>query len=85
MSTRVAINDLVDVPTLGHYLKYDPVHGCFNQEIEPGTDGFFINGKETKVFRQSSLGTLQWHELDVDIVIASSGRYTDRVHSEKHL
>ncbi len=81
----VAINDLVDVPTLVHYLKYDSVHGCFRQEIEPGVDGFFINGKETKVFRQPNPETLPWRELDVDIVIESSGRYTDRVHSEKHL
>jgi len=81
----VAINDLVDVPTLVHYLKYDSVHGCFNHEIEPNTDSFFINGKEIKVFRQPNPEILPWHELDVDIVIESSGCYTDRVHSKKHL
>ncbi|HEY5673945.1 MAG TPA: type I glyceraldehyde-3-phosphate dehydrogenase [Malonomonas sp.] len=81
----VAINDLVDVPTLVHYLRYDSVHGCFGQEVELGADGFSLAGKAVKVLRQADPARLPWRELAIDIVIESSGRYTDRVHSEQHL
>lgn len=81
----VAINDLVDVPTLVHFLKYDSVHGSFHHEIELGSDRFYLAGKEVKVLKQPDPRRLPWRELGVDIVIESSGRYTDRIHSEKHL
>jgi glyceraldehyde 3-phosphate dehydrogenase len=81
----IAINDQVDLSTLVHYLKYDSVHGCFNQEIKLGTDSFFINGNETKIFSQQDLRALPWRELNVDIVVESSGCYTSRIDTEKHL
>lgn len=81
----VAINDLVDVPTLVHFLRYDSVHGCFSQNIEIGEDFFTIAGKDVRVVRQPDARKLPWHELDVDIVIESSGRYTNRMQSQKHL
>ena len=79
----VAVNDLVDVPTLVHFLKYDSVHGSFNQEIALGEGGFCLAGKEVRVLRQPDARKLPWRELGVDIVIESSGRYTDRVQSER--
>lgn len=81
----VAINDLVDVPTLVHFLKYDSVHGSFNTDIEVAEDRFAVAGKEILVLRQPDARKLPWGELGVDIVIESSGRYTDRRQSEKHL
>jgi len=81
----VAINDLVDVATLVHYLNYDSVHGRFNHDIELSEDSFFINGAETKVLKHQNPKMLPWGELDIDIVIESSGFYTDRFNSEKHL
>ena len=81
----VAINDLVDAATLVHYLKYDSVHGYFDQQLEVGKDHFLLAGKEIRVLRQPHPKNLPWHELDVDIVIESSGRYTDREQAEKHL
>jgi len=81
----VAINDLVDTATLVHFLKYDSVHGSFDQHLEAGKDSFLLDGNDIRVLRQSYPGKLPWRELDVDIVIESSGRYTDRVHAEMHL
>ena len=81
----VAINDLVDAATLVHYLKYDSVHGSFEQQIEVKTEHFLLNDMEIRVLQQSNPEKLPWQELDVDIVIESSGRYTDRVHAKKHL
>ena len=81
----VAINDLVDVPTLVHFLQYDSVHGGFKQEIEVGDDSFSLAGRQVRVLRQPDARKLPWHELGVDLVIESSGRYADRVQSEKHL
>ncbi|SHJ31505.1 glyceraldehyde-3-phosphate dehydrogenase (NAD+) [Malonomonas rubra DSM 5091] len=81
----VAINDLVDAATLVHFLKYDSVHGGFDPLVEVIEDGFLLEGREIKVLRQPHPKNLPWAELDVDIVIESSGRYTDREHSEKHL
>lgn len=81
----VAINDLVDAATLVHFLKYDSVHGNFDQSIEVGGDSFTVNGKEIQVLRKLHPRMLPWQELDVDIVIESSGRYTDREHAEKHI
>ncbi len=81
----VAINDLVDVATLVHFLKYDSVHGRFCHEIEIGEDRFALGGKEVRVLRQLDARKLPWQELAIDIVIESSGRFTDRVRSAQHL
>lgn len=81
----VAINDLVDAATLVHFLKYDSVHGSFERPIEVRKDSFLLDGREIRVLRKLHPRMLPWQELDVDIVIESSGRYTDREHAEKHL
>ncbi len=81
----VAINDLVDAATLVHFLKYDSVHGRFAADIEVGQEHFVLNGRTVQVLRHPHPRNLPWAELGVDVVIESSGRYTDREHAVKHL
>ena len=81
----VAINDLVDAATLAHFLKYDSVHGGFEAPIEVSKDHFSVAGKEVLALSTLNPEKLPWQDLDVDIVIESSGRYTDRAQAEKHI
>jgi glyceraldehyde 3-phosphate dehydrogenase len=81
----VAVNDLTDAHTLAHLLKYDSVHGKFAAPVETSEDGFLVNGKEIKVFAQKDPGLLPWKDLGVDVVLESTGRFTDRVGGSKHL
>jgi glyceraldehyde 3-phosphate dehydrogenase len=81
----VAVNDLTDTKTLAHLLKYDSVHGRFPGSVEPAPDGLHVNGKRIKVLSEKDPGALPWKALEVDYVIESTGRFTDREHAAKHL
>jgi len=81
----VAVNDLTDAQTLSHLLKYDSVHGRFDAKIEAKKDSIVIDGKEIKVFAQRDPGQLPWKDLGVDIVLESTGRFTDRAGASKHI
>lgn len=81
----VAINDLVDTKTLAHLLKYDSVHGRFPGEISYNNDGIIVNGKFIKVFGERDPDKLPWGNMDVDVVVESTGLFTDRAGAEKHL
>lgn len=81
----VAINDLTDVPTLAHLLKYDSVHGRFDGEIEHTSDGLLVNGKTIKVFAIKDPSILPWAELEVETVIESTGFFTDKESASAHL
>ncbi len=81
----VAVNDLTDAQTLAHLLKYDSVHGKFNAQIEPQKEAFLIDGKEVKVFALRDPSQLPWKDLGVDVVLDSTGRFTDRAGGSKHL
>ncbi len=81
----VAINDLTDVKTLVHLLKYDSVYGIYNREIEAGTDFLVIDNKKIKVFGEKDPVNLPWKELGVDIVLECTGHFTDYAGAEKHL
>ncbi len=74
-----------DPEKLAHLLKYDSVHGRFPYEVEVGGDGLFVEGQEVKVLYESDAENLPWKELDVDVVIESSGHYRDRESASKHL
>ncbi|MBD3172593.1 type I glyceraldehyde-3-phosphate dehydrogenase [Candidatus Bathyarchaeota archaeon] len=74
-----------DPEKLAHLLKYDSVHGRFPYEVEVGDDGLFVEGQEIKVLYESDAEKLPWKELDVDVVIESSGHYRDRESASKHL
>jgi glyceraldehyde 3-phosphate dehydrogenase len=81
----VAINDLTDVKTLAHLLKYDSVHGKLAVKVEAGADSLVVNGREVKVFAMKDPAQLPWKSLGVDIVIESTGIFTDKEGAEKHI
>jgi glyceraldehyde 3-phosphate dehydrogenase len=81
----VAINDLTNAKTLAHLLKYDSVHGTLNSEVRDYESGIYVNGKEIKIYAVTDPSKLPWKELGVDIVIESTGLFTDRASASKHL
>ncbi len=81
----VAVNDLTDAKTLAHLLKYDSVHGKFGAEVKAKKETIEIDGKEIKVFALRDPGQLPWKDLNVDVVLESTGRFTDRAGGSKHL
>lgn len=81
----VAVNDLTDPGTLAHLLKYDSVHGRFAGTVEATPDGLVINGDPLRVFAEKDPANLPWKDLGVEVVLESTGRFTDREHAAKHL
>ncbi len=81
----VAVNDLTDAATLAHLLKYDSVHGTFKASVEAGDGEIIVNGKPIKVLKSRDPATLPWKELGVDIVIESTGLFTDQESASKHI
>ena len=81
----VAINDLTDAPTLAHLLKYDSVHCPFDADVKPGDNALIVDGKSIKVLAETAPEKLPWKDLKVDIVIESTGRFTDRAGASRHL
>ncbi len=81
----VAINDLTDAPTLAHLLKYDSVHGIFPADIKVDGNSLVVDGKQIKISAEKSPENLPWKDLGVDIVIESTGLFTDREKAAKHL
>ncbi len=81
----VAVNDLANTKTLAHLLKYDSVHGIMNAEVKDTEKSIIVDGKEIKAFTEREPENLPWKELGVDVVLESTGRFTDRADAEKHL
>jgi glyceraldehyde 3-phosphate dehydrogenase (phosphorylating) len=81
----LAVNDIVDVKTMAHLLKYDSNYGPFPGEVQLTDKGFSANGNEVRVFGERDPGSLPWGELGVDVVIESTGHFTDRENAAKHL
>ena len=81
----VSVNDITDPGTLAHLLRYDSVHGVLDAEVKATGDGIAIDGKELRVTAERDPGALPWKELGVDVVIESTGLFTDREKAEKHL
>ncbi len=81
----VAINDLTDAQTLAHLLKYDSLHGKFSEEVYAQGDELIVGGKAIKVFADPNPQELPWKELEVDVVLESTGRFRDREGASKHL
>ena len=81
----VAVNDLTDTKTLAHLLKYDSVHGRFAGAVEAKDDAIVVDGDSIKVFAQKDPALLPWKDLGVDIVLESTGIFTDRDKAAKHL
>jgi glyceraldehyde 3-phosphate dehydrogenase len=81
----LAVNDLVDPPTIAHLLKYDSNYGRFPGEVEATDTGFRVNGKEIRVLAERDPAALPWGELGADVVIESTGLFTDLENASKHL
>ncbi len=81
----VAINDLTDAKTLAHLLRYDSVHGIFDADVKTGNGSITVDGKEIKVFAVTEPEKLPWKDLKVDIVVESTGMFTDRSSAAMHL
>ena len=72
----VAFNDIGDLPTMAHLLKYDSNYGRFNGKVEVGSDGLIIDGKTIKAFKETDPAKLPWKDLGVEIVIEGTGLFT---------
>jgi glyceraldehyde 3-phosphate dehydrogenase len=81
----VAVNDLSDNAGLAHLLKYDSTYGRFDADITHDDDGITVNGKHLKVLEEREPGNLPWKELGVDVVIESTGRFTEADAARAHL
>src|SRR5204863_4983681 len=81
----VAVNDITDTKTLAHLLKYDSVHRRFPGTVEAQGDALVVNGKPIKVSAIKEPEKLPWKGLGVDLVLESTGRFTNRPDADKHL
>jgi glyceraldehyde 3-phosphate dehydrogenase len=81
----VAVNDLTDTKTLAHLLKYDSVLGTLPVEIHKEEDAILVGGKRIKVFAQKDPAQLDWSSVGAQIVVESTGRFTDGKEAAKHL
>ena len=80
----VAINDITDAKTLAHLLKYDSVHRTMNAQVTEKDGSIVVDGKTVKVLAERDPEKLPWKELKVDVVLESTGKFTDRIGGEKH-
>jgi glyceraldehyde 3-phosphate dehydrogenase len=81
----VAINDLTDNKTLAHLFKYDSVHRTFDGDVSFSSDSITIDGDAIKTFEEKDPANLPWKKLGVDIVLESTGRFTEADGARKHL
>ena len=81
----VAVNDLTGAETLAYLLKYDSVHGIIPNDVKHTANAITIDGKELRVFSNPDPAEIPWDELGVEIVIESSGRFTDKAKASRHL
>ena len=79
------INDLTDSKTLSHLLAFDSVHGRFQGTVEAGDDHLLVDNQRINVFAERDPKELPWKELGVDVVVESTGRFTDREGASQHL
>jgi glyceraldehyde 3-phosphate dehydrogenase len=81
----VAVNDLTDPKTLAHLLKYDSVLGNLPNQVSAGADSITVDGKAIKVFKEKDPAALPWESVGAQVVIESTGRFTDANDAKKHL
>jgi len=80
----VAINDLTDATTLAHLLKYDSVHGIFQEQVQAEGDDLLVGGRKIRVLKERDPAALPWKDLKVDFVVESTGLFTSRDAAAKH-
>jgi len=81
----VAINDITEVSTLAHLLKYDSIHGLLEEEVKVVDDFIQIKDRKIKILKEKDPANLPWKDLGVEVVIESSGIFLDRENVSKHL
>lgn len=81
----VAINDITDAKTLAHLLKYDSVFGVSGMDISAKEGAIVVNGKEMKILMEKDPANLPWKALGVEMVVESTGIFTDRQGASKHI
>jgi glyceraldehyde 3-phosphate dehydrogenase len=81
----VAVNDLTDIKTLTHLLKYDTAHGRFPGEVTTDGDVMVVNGKRIQLLSERDPAKLPWGDLGIDVVIESTGRFTDKSAAQAHI
>ncbi|MEZ4805076.1 MAG: type I glyceraldehyde-3-phosphate dehydrogenase [Bacteroidia bacterium] len=81
----VAINDLTDNKTLAHLLKYDSVHGKFNGTVDYTDTSIIVNGKSISCLAERDPSALPWKDMNVDVVLESTGRFTDKEKAGMHI
>jgi glyceraldehyde 3-phosphate dehydrogenase len=81
----VGVNDLTDITTLAHLLKYDSILGRLGQDVVTGDDSITVGGASFKVLAERDPGSLPWKELGADVVIESTGHFTDASKARAHL
>jgi glyceraldehyde 3-phosphate dehydrogenase len=81
----VAVNDLTDAKTLAYLLKYDSIHGTLMADVQDREDTLVVNGKAIKILAKKDPKELPWSQLGVDLVVESTGRFTDREGASRHL
>jgi glyceraldehyde 3-phosphate dehydrogenase len=81
----VAVNDLTDPKTLAHLLKYDSILGNLSNSITAGPDSISLDGKTIKVFKEKDPAALPWESVGAQVVLESTGKFTDANDAKKHL
>ena len=81
----VAVNDLTDTKTLAHLFKYDSVHREYQGDVSHTEKSITVDGDEIKIFAEKDPANLPWKDLGVDIVLESTGRFTDASGAKKHI
>jgi glyceraldehyde 3-phosphate dehydrogenase len=81
----VAVNDLTDTKTLAHLFKYDSVHRTFDGDVSAGEGSITVDGDEIRILSEKDPAALPWKELGVDIVLESTGRFTNAPDARKHI
>ena len=81
----IAVNDLTDTKTLAHLFKYDSVHGIYDGDVSAGEGSITVDGDEIRILSEKDPGALPWKDLGVDVVLESTGRFTDASAARKHI
>lgn len=81
----VAVNDIASIENIAYLLKYDSVHGIFEKDVNVENDSLLVNGKKIPFYSQRNPEDLPWKELDVDVVIESTGFFTKEEDAQKHV
>lgn len=81
----VAINDLTSPDVLAYLLKHDSLYGAFQGTIEAKEDSIVVNGREIKIFAEKDPINIPWGKINADIIVESTGRFTDAEKAKVHL